>query len=105
MGETVIGGGRRSCRESGVGPSETQCHDAYLGCVTWGEPLSFPIPHPDEGGVQRRRSPSSLPTEPWKVCVVQIVTAVGLGVWGTSVGRGDAGEMARMLDFVGNGGT
>lgn len=73
--------------------------------MTWGEPLSFPIPHPDEGGVQRRRSPSSLPTEPWKVCVVQIVTAVGLGVWGTSVGRGDAGEMARMLDFVGNGGT
>lgn len=74
--------------------------------MTWDEPLSLPFPHLDEGGVERRRSPSSsLPTEPWRVCVVQTVTAVGLGVWGTSVGQGDAGEMARGLDFAGNGGT
>lgn len=71
-----------------------------LGCMTWDEPLSFPFPHPDEGGVQRGGSPSSFPAQ---LCFT--LSAAGLGVCGSLVGRGDYGETALGLDFAGDGGT
>lgn len=57
--------------------------------MSWDVPLSFPFPHPDEGGVQRGGSPSSLPAQ-----LHFTLTAAGLGVCDSPEDRGDHGETA-----------